>query len=344
MRSATSFSHLIHSSPLRGVLLQRQYFEVNHQVCQMLNSDWERMPNIKYACAQVLAGCILVNEKAGHAVLVNTLEAYCRLRSVDVHRELSNQHGSIPPPTSYYENVWPCVLTTSDGKKLTIGTQTMNALITSTISLDIREKPKVGPTTCTADFRSKIIRIYIDHGSWEKAVKLSKDTTTRQLEQFNLTNQLRQIHSQFHQPSSYYLIRASSFLATPFSCQPLSVFTYENHENGNNKTDSYEKASLVALQLFKLTAHQVLSAPKPSLSKTQVNQLVSQRANGKVRDTLVNIASSFTDTDDILILRNRELNNSLTQLASLMSSDIAEANKSYVIPNIQKRLKTLLEE
>lgn len=99
----------------------------------MLNSDWERMPNIKYACAQVLAGSILVNEKAGHAVLVNTLEAYCRLRSVDIHRELSNQHGSIPPPTSYYENVWPCVLTTSDGEKLTIGTQTMNALITSTI-------------------------------------------------------------------------------------------------------------------------------------------------------------------------------------------------------------------
>ncbi|KAI9488547.1 hypothetical protein BDB00DRAFT_887592, partial [Zychaea mexicana] len=70
------------------------------------------------------------------AVFVNTLEAYCRLRSVDVHRELSNQHGStIPPPTAYYENVWPCVLTTGDGEKLTIGTQTMNALITSTIRL-----------------------------------------------------------------------------------------------------------------------------------------------------------------------------------------------------------------
>ncbi|KAG1439880.1 hypothetical protein G6F56_012130 [Rhizopus delemar] len=101
---------------------------------------------------------------------------------------------------------------------------------------------------------------------------------------------------------------------------------------------------MVASRLFKLTAHQALSAPKPSLSKTQVNQLVSQYATRKVRDTLVNIASSFTDTDDILILHNRELNNSLTQLASLMSSDIAKANKSYVIPNIQKRLKTLLEE
>ncbi|KAF1802260.1 hypothetical protein V8B55DRAFT_1478492 [Mucor lusitanicus] len=63
----------------------------------------------------------------------------------------------------------------------------MNALITSTIRLDIREEPKVGPTTCTADFQSKIIRIYIDHGSWEEAVKLSKDTTTRQLEQFTIS-------------------------------------------------------------------------------------------------------------------------------------------------------------
>ncbi|KAI9488548.1 hypothetical protein BDB00DRAFT_887596 [Zychaea mexicana] len=37
---ATSFAHLIHPSPLRDILVQRQYFEVNHQVCQMLNSDW----------------------------------------------------------------------------------------------------------------------------------------------------------------------------------------------------------------------------------------------------------------------------------------------------------------
>ncbi|KAG2227232.1 hypothetical protein INT45_008476 [Circinella minor] len=341
---ATSFAHLIHSSPLRDILLERHYFEVNHEVCQMLNADWEHAPHIKYACAQVLAGCILVNEKAGQAVLVNTLEVYCRLRSVDIHRELSNQHGSLPPPTSYYENVCPCVLTTSDGEKLTIGTQTMNALITSTIRLDIKEEPKVGPTTCTADFRSKTIKIYIDHGSWEKAVKISKNTITRQLEQFNLTSQLRQIRSQFHHPSSYYLIRASSFLAMPFSCQPLSVFTFENHEHGNNKTNAHEKASMIASRLFKLIAHQVLSTTKPSLSKAQVNQLASQCATGKVRDILVNISSSLTDADDILILHNRELNNSLTQLASLMSSDIAKVNKSYVIPNIQKRLKALLEE
>ncbi|CEG68263.1 hypothetical protein RMATCC62417_04559 [Rhizopus microsporus] len=165
---------------------------------------------------------------------------------------------------------------------------------------------------------------------------------TRQLEQFNLTSQLRQIRSQFYHSSSYYLIRASSFLATPFSCQPLSVFTFENHENGKSKTDSYEKAPLIASRLFKLIAHQVLSATKPSLSKTQVNQLASQCATGKGRD--VNVSSSLTDTDDKLILRNRELNGSLTQLTLLMSSDIAKANKSYVIPNIQKRLKALLEE
>ncbi|ORE23206.1 hypothetical protein BCV71DRAFT_259669 [Rhizopus microsporus] len=227
-------------------------------------------PNIEYACAQVLARCILVNEKAGHAVLVNILEAYCCLRSVDVHRELSNQHGSIPPPTSYYENL----------------------------------------------------------GKGREALEEYHDKTIRTI---RLTSQLRQIRSQFHRPSSYYLIYASRFLATPFSCQPLSVFIFENHENGNNKTDSYEKASMI------------LFATKPSLSKTQVDQLVSQYATGKIRDILVNISSSLTDTDDILILHNRELNNSLAQLASLMSSDIAKANKSYVLPNIQKRLKALQE-
>ncbi|KAF7723639.1 hypothetical protein EC973_001781 [Apophysomyces ossiformis] len=37
---AISFAHLIHSSPLPDILLQRQYFEVNHQVCQMLTFHW----------------------------------------------------------------------------------------------------------------------------------------------------------------------------------------------------------------------------------------------------------------------------------------------------------------
>ncbi|KAG0950809.1 hypothetical protein G6F57_001889 [Rhizopus arrhizus] len=86
-----------------------------------------------------------------------------------------------------------------------------------------------------------------------------------------------------------------------------------------------------------------LSATKPSLSKAQVDQLVSQCAAGKIRDTLENIASSFANTDDLLVLHNHELNNSLTQLASIISSDITKANKSYAIPNIQKRVKVLLK-
>lgn len=340
----TSLARFIHSSPLRNILLQRRYFEVNEPVCHMLNTDWEGTPNAKYACAQVLAGCILVDEKSGHAALVNTVETYCRLRSVDIHRELSNQHGSIPPPTSRYENVWPCVLSTSDGEKLTIGTQTMNALITSTIRIDIMEEAKVGPTKCAADFRSKATQIYIDVESWEKAVKLSKDPMTRKLEHYNLTCQLRQIRSQFHHHSSYYLTRASSFLATPFSCQPISVFTLENRENGNTKSEPYEKASTIAARLFKQIALHVLFSAKPAVSRAQLHELATQCPNGKVRDILVHISSPITDDDDIPILHNRELNKNLTELASLLSSDIVKANKSYVTPNIERRLKSLLEE
>lgn len=341
--ATTTLAHLLHSSPLRTILMQRQYFELNDQVCQMLNTDWEHVPQIKYACAQVLAGSILISEKSGHAVLVNTIEAYCRCRSVDIHREMSNQDGSIPPPSSHYENVWPCVLNTADGEKLTIGTQTMNALVTSTIRLDIKEEPKVGPTTCTANLKSKVIRVFIDHGSWEKAVKLSTNTTTRQLEPFNLTNQLRQIRSQFYHPSSYYLIRASSFLTTPFSCQPLSVFTFSNHENGGSKGDSHDKASIVASKLFSHIAHQVLSTTQPSLSKADVNRLTSQCAAGKVREIMDKIVLSFADADDMHILYNHDLNNNLTQLALLLSSDIAKANKSYVVPNIQRRLESIVD-
>ncbi|KAI7879694.1 hypothetical protein K492DRAFT_216974 [Lichtheimia hyalospora FSU 10163] len=155
--ATTPLAHLLYSSPLRPILMQRQYFELDDRICQMLNMDWEHGPQIKYACAQVLAGCILISEKSGHAILVNTVEVYCRQRSIDIHREMSNRDGSIPSPSSYYENVWPCVLNTSDGEKLAIGTQTMNALVTSTMRLDVKEEPKVGPTTCTANLKSQAI-------------------------------------------------------------------------------------------------------------------------------------------------------------------------------------------
>lgn len=54
--------------------------------CQLLNEDWTFLPQLRFACAQLLAGAIIMN-KNNEAVLVNTVEIYGRQRSLDVHRD-----------------------------------------------------------------------------------------------------------------------------------------------------------------------------------------------------------------------------------------------------------------
>lgn len=156
-------------------------------------------------------------------------------------------------------------------------------------------------------------------------------------------SQLRQVSSQFHHPSTLYLCRASSFLAMPSDCQPFSVFTFCNYENGN-KTDTRDNASIVASQLFRKIAYGILSSQDSTLPKSLVSALVSSCPPGKIHDVLRSILSLYNENDELTILSNYKLNNSWTQLAGLMSSDISKANESQVAANTQKNIDTILND
>ncbi|ORZ09370.1 hypothetical protein BCR41DRAFT_293443, partial [Lobosporangium transversale] len=55
-------------------------------MCELLNRDWEFRPQFKFACAQLLAGSILLNCNNNEAVMLNTVESYGRTKDVDAHR------------------------------------------------------------------------------------------------------------------------------------------------------------------------------------------------------------------------------------------------------------------
>lgn len=86
--------------------------------------------------------------------MINIIEVYGRTKSVNIHREpfgtkkQTTIETSLPPPVKIkYEDVWPTTLNSQYAEKLIIGTQACNALVTSSICLDVLRRPTVGGVT-----------------------------------------------------------------------------------------------------------------------------------------------------------------------------------------------------
>ncbi|KAI9495970.1 hypothetical protein BDB00DRAFT_869884 [Zychaea mexicana] len=171
-----------------------QYFELDKTTALLLNKDWTHELYVKFACAQGLAGSILMNVNNGEANLVNTVEVYGRTKSVDIHRELSTlATSSILTTTPMYPNLWPCIQSTRDGSKLVIGTQSCDCLIMLIVRLDRNEEPKVGPLAFYFAASPKHTKIFIDQDSWTKAKDIESNESTQSIEPFNLVGQARQL-------------------------------------------------------------------------------------------------------------------------------------------------------
>jgi hypothetical protein len=170
---------LIYKSPHRQLLASREYFELDDTTELLLDKDWLHEPQVKFACAQVLAGAVLMKVSNGEAILVNTVEMYRGTKSVDIHRKLPfSSSMSIFTTKPTYANISPHIRSTGDDSKLVIVTQTCTALITSIVSLDQSEEPKVGPSLCHFAMSPQHTKIFIDQVSWTKAKKIESNAST----------------------------------------------------------------------------------------------------------------------------------------------------------------------
>lgn len=321
-------------SPYFKALTTRRYTELSKELCTLLNDDWDLRPQTKFFCAQLFAGAILFNKNNGESILINGVEVYGRTGPVDAHREhfglIKNTtiSTSLPPPISTtYEDVWPVTVNSSEGYRLTIGTQTCNLLVTSSLRLDKTIPPSLGATTNNFLLFSKkdslSTVIYLDEESIKKALNLSKNSNTNYLSNSNFLFQLRQLRTKFNSLSTYYLCRASGPFTKTHINQPYTIFTlsgFDNGQNGNGNCGS---------KLLRRIALNVLAMGESATLDYEYVLSIQKKSNGKMLEIFNDILSDFSSTSStIKIISNNQLNNHLEKIAILISPYITTANKS----------------
>ncbi|KAI7818285.1 hypothetical protein BC939DRAFT_387438, partial [Gamsiella multidivaricata] len=73
---APGLENVLSTSPYAALIQRRKYIELDNGVCELFNRDWEFSPHLQFACAKILAGCLLLNNQNGQVIIANTIEAY----------------------------------------------------------------------------------------------------------------------------------------------------------------------------------------------------------------------------------------------------------------------------
>ncbi|SAL98015.1 hypothetical protein [Absidia glauca] len=272
----------------------------------------------------------MVNTLNGHAIMISTVEVFGRIKNVDLfwepHGKLKGtiKQTSLPPTNikTLYPCVWPVSIQNRNGKKVVIGTEVSNALVTSSIRLDCQEAPVIESTASGFDLNSindsLSTKIYLDIESMNSSLAMINDTSTSHICDTNIIYQIRQLQSKFDHHSAYQLTRASGPLTRSHTCHPYSVFTLADHDASRTP---------VAL-LFRSIALLVLErGSAASLDKSAVQQY-AMSSTGKIKEVMDNIMDLYKQNDDktISILGNLDLNKQLAILSDLLMPSIVAAN------------------
>ncbi|KAI8882104.1 hypothetical protein K501DRAFT_187561, partial [Backusella circina FSU 941] len=147
------FKHIVSTSLIYRHIADEEFVELSEQIVQEINKDWGFFPQLRFATLQMFAGCILLSGST--ALLVNCVEPYGRLKSVDAHHERrtssSIHQSSFPKSKSKYGQIEICLTHDNNTTKLKIGATSCNLLVTSSVRLGkqtISNKTiEIGPNT-----------------------------------------------------------------------------------------------------------------------------------------------------------------------------------------------------
>ncbi|KAF8981756.1 hypothetical protein BGZ46_002324 [Entomortierella lignicola] len=339
---------LLSSSPVSKMLLTRTYTELDDKHCQILNTEWTFLKGLRFACARLLSGAIMLNTINGEAIILNTVEAYCRDRTLDAHREIMIASMGEAVDTSlpdsglcHYKYIWPrTVYFFENQPRLIVGTKSCNILVTSSLRLDVNgeKRNSLGGTTMSFklsdDRSSRGIRIFLDEKSIEQAHILATDREAWTVDLEDQMTSLRQLRSQFDESTTYSLCRASGPFTTSRCRQPFTIFTLAT----SDRFQSFGKIKTIAT-LFNEIAKEVLGHGINGRLKLKFVQ-DAQKFYGTVNDddktirktnqlnkiALHEIINLFgSGSDSLVIIGNSDLNKHLEVLANSLS--LNEANE-----------------
>ncbi|KAG2220446.1 hypothetical protein INT45_004188 [Circinella minor] len=345
-----SLRDVVTNGPYSKLFLKEDFIEMNEKMTKRLNDDWSTFPHVRFACAALLSGMVIINHNK--ALIVNCNEVYGRTKSVDEHHEgFIIKKGivptsSLPPPL---QRIFDYALLTfrvlpyldhdfiddDHGHKLILGTKTFNSLSTSSLRLDILEKPNVGPTTSGFgnSLDPAIIKIFINQQSWKTAENLFMKQSNQYIHNYDSLYQLRQLQTRFDKLSIYSRCRAASVQTDNHICQPYTIFTFANCDNIKDDSDG-RVMSLVFRQIALSIIRQQDSGVAADkivgfLEKTFLERMILKCSNdGKTKRILESITELYEhNTSSIQIIGNNQLNSYLETLAELLCPYLCRVNK-----------------
>ncbi|CEG82072.1 hypothetical protein RMATCC62417_16196 [Rhizopus microsporus] len=202
-------------------------------------------------------------------------------------------------------------------------------LVTSSIRLDAKHSPELGPTTSKFVIDSehgRHVQIFLDEASYTDATKIALNEHATNISDIDILQQLRQIGSKFNKHASYIPSRSSSSLCGFHRLQPQIIFAYNTFDNGAPNCNGR-----LASRVFAHVASEVIKKKaEETLNKYTITGLLAQcRPDGRIIKTINDINALFPDgSTSIEILNNHDLSKSLKVLTQILQPYLSMANKT----------------
>lgn len=318
---------ILQNSPYNRQLSVDSFLQLNKSHIDILNTSWERRPYMKLVSAQLLAGSLIVTDTK--AILVNCIEIYSRLPSLEAHTEkdIANMTNSVPTVFSQYPDLSIVKLENDSSAKLVIGTNMSNFLVTSSVRIDNESYlPELGPTTANIEITSNS-RVYISEDSIKKCNRIVESKKYKLVMNHELFN-LKQIRSKFHLASTYTFSRGFSMFTHAMTNVPLTVFTasYCKHMTSREAKIASSILQEVAWAVIEGGDKLHLSAIKSLITS------LPKDGNVTVSKAIGSIEKMFENKEYIQVINNIELNTCLEIISLFIyNNGVASAENVHMV-------------
>lgn len=290
---------------------------------------------MKLVSAQLLAGSLIVTDNK--AILVNCIELYSRVLSLEAHTEkdIANMTNLLPTVFSQYPDLSIVKLENDNSVRLVIGTNVSNFLVTSSIRIDNESYlPELGPTTANIKITSNS-RIYISENSIKKCNRMIESKKHELVMRHELFN-LKQIRSKFHLASTYTFSRGFSMFTQAMTNVPLTVFTASDCKHLTSREAKIASSILqeVAWGVIEGGDKLYLSAIKSLITS------LPKDINITVSKAIDSIEKMFENEEYTQIINSIKLNAYLEILSRFIyNNGVASANKKMA-ENVHRVFKS----
>ncbi|KAI8638230.1 hypothetical protein BD408DRAFT_446960 [Parasitella parasitica] len=284
------FKHIVSTSPIYRHIADQQYVEFSEQITQEIRS-------------------ILLSGST--ALLINCVESYGRLKTVDSHHERrtgsATHNSSFPKTVSKYGQIAVCLTQDDNTNKQTITNNTI----------------EMGPSTNNfVPLPNTKIYLNTDHLKLGKI--LLEDETATCIDQSYVFYQLRQLRSKFYCLSTYSLCRSFSSTISDISYRPYTIWTLCEYDSAQTLDSQSHKLS----KMFQSIASEVFKNGSAAHIEVMLfHKLHNTLKDGAVKDAIGQIIN-LQENGLIVVIDNLKLSSLLQTLADSMTTSLKNSNQT----------------